>query len=174
MLTDEILMLQFQKGSREAFEHLYVRYHRLVYGFFRRRLQNSSRSEDLAQDTFLALIKASSRYQPQALFRSWLFGIAFNLLAAERRSESRSATEDEVDVPVIEETDQVLWVREALAKLDPGEREILMLREYEQLSYLEIAAVLKLPEGTVRSRLFRARLAIKEVLEPTRQKEVRP
>jgi DNA-directed RNA polymerase specialized sigma24 family protein len=62
-----------------------------------------------------------------------------------------------------------MWVRQALEKLDESEREILMLREYEQLSYAEIAELLKVPVNTVRSRLFRARMAMKGYLEPTRK-----
>jgi RNA polymerase sigma-70 factor, ECF subfamily len=60
--------------------------------------------------------------------------------------------------------DAGLWVRHALEQLEKTEREILMLREYEQLSYAEIAALLRLPVNTVRSRLFRARMALKEKL----------
>jgi RNA polymerase sigma-70 factor (ECF subfamily) len=60
----------------------------------------------------------------------------------------------------------VLWVREALCKLDLHDREVVMLREYEQLSYAEIAQLLNIPLNTVRSRLFRARVALKRYLEP--------
>ena len=62
----------------------------------------------------------------------------------------------------------MLWIRQALEKLDDSEREILMLREYEQLSYGEIADLLRLPLNTVRSRLFRSRMAMKGYLEPAR------
>jgi len=62
--------------------------------------------------------------------------------------------------------DETLWVRQALDRLEPVEREILMLREYEQLSYAEIAELLRLPLNTVRTRLFRSRVALKRYLEP--------
>ena len=62
-------------------------------------------------------------------------------------------------------SDAALWVRQALGKLDAQEREVLMLREYEQLSYAEIADLLRLPVNTVRSRLFRSRMALKNYLE---------
>jgi RNA polymerase sigma-70 factor (ECF subfamily) len=65
--------------------------------------------------------------------------------------------------------DAALWVRRAVEKLDASEREILMLREYEQLSYSEIAQLLRIPVNTVRSRLFRARLALKIWLEPEKR-----
>jgi RNA polymerase sigma-70 factor (ECF subfamily) len=71
----------------------------------------------------------------------------------------------ELDPPAPEaDPDRVLWVRRALAALDPTDREVLMLREYEQLSYDEIAGAIGVPTGTVRSRLFRARMALREKL----------
>jgi RNA polymerase sigma-70 factor, ECF subfamily len=63
-------------------------------------------------------------------------------------------------------TESGLWVRRAVEKLDPMDREILLLREFEQLSYAEIADLLQLPLNTVRSRLFRARTALRNLLEP--------
>ena len=63
-------------------------------------------------------------------------------------------------------SETALWVRQALKELGPTEREVLMLREFEQLSYAEISDLLKLPVNTVRSRLFRARMALKERLGP--------
>src|SRR5215467_5926253 len=135
MISDEALMLDFQRGSREAFEELFARYRGAILGFFRRRLDIGERAEDLAQETFLALVRAVSRYEPRAQFRTYLYGIALK----------------------------------SLAKLEGSEREILMLREYEQLSYIEIAEVLRMPLNTVRSRLFRARMALKNHLNPEKK-----
>jgi RNA polymerase sigma factor (sigma-70 family) len=83
MTSDEALMLEFQRGSREAFEELFARYREPLYGFFCRRLESRERAEDLAQETFLAVIRASSRYEPRALVRTYLYGIALNLVASE-------------------------------------------------------------------------------------------
>lgn len=164
MTTDEALMLQFQNGSREALEELFARYREPLYGFFRRRLESKERADDLMQETFLAVIRATARYQPRALVRTYLYGIALKLLAAERRREHRGDTSSPLsDEPTFDHT---LWVKQALEKLDASEREILMLREYEQLTYQEIAELLRLPLNTVRSRLFRARMALKTYLEP--------
>ncbi|HLK22981.1 MAG TPA: sigma-70 family RNA polymerase sigma factor [Bryobacteraceae bacterium] len=163
MVSDEALMLEFQGGSREAFEELFARYREPLYGFFRRRLESKARADDLMQETFLAVIRATSRYQPRALVRTYLYGIAIKLLAAERRRDRRS---DPAPEPEIANIDNSLWVRRALEQLDPQEREILMLREYEQLSYSEISDLLRLPVNTVRSRLFRARMSLKNHLEP--------
>ena len=92
MTSDEALMLEFQGGSRAAFEELFARYRKPLYGFFGRRLNNPERAEDLVQETFLAVIRAASRYEPRALVRTYLYGIALNLLAAERRKFSTSST----------------------------------------------------------------------------------
>jgi RNA polymerase sigma-70 factor, ECF subfamily len=167
MTSDEALMLEFQGGSRAAFEELFARYHKPLCGFFRRRLNNPERAEDLAQETFLAVIRAASRYEPRALVRTYLCGIALKLLAAERRKVLTSSTLGQsAPEPKADGTpERVLWVRQSVEKLDAPEREILMLREYEQLSYSDIAELLRIPVNTVRSRLFRARLALKSYLE---------
>ena len=170
MNNDEALMLEFQRGSREAFEDLYSRYSGPLYGFFRRRLDSPQRAEDLTQEVFLGVIRGASRYEPRALVRTYFYGIALKLLAAERRKLLRDAPAgDQAVEPSSPGTQESwLWVREAMAKLDPSEREILMLREYEQLSYAEIADLLRMPVNTVRSRLFRARIALKNHLAPNR------
>ena len=165
MISDEALMLEFQGGSREAFEELFARYRVPLFGFFRRRLESKERADDLTQETFLAVIRATSRYQPRALVRTYLYGIALKLLAAERRRERRTDPTPQPDA-MDGALDNSLWVRRALEKLDLSEREILMLREYEQLSYSEVAELLRIPVNTVRSRLFRARMALKNHLEP--------
>src|SRR5215472_2551862 len=167
MISDEALMLDFQRGSRQAFEELFARYREPLYGFFRRRLASGESADDLTQETFLAVIRATSRYEPRALVRTYLYGIAFKLLAAERRKFLTSSTLGQsAPEPKTDGTpERVLWVRQAMEKLDATEREILMLREYEQLSYSDIGELLRIPVNTVRSRLFRSRLALKSFLE---------
>ena len=182
MTSDEALMLEFQGGSRAAFEEIFARYHEPLYGFFRRRLDSQEKAEDLAQETFLAVIRATARYEPRALVRTYLYGIALKLVAAERRKQFRDGPPANADrEPAVDRPpDFVLWVRQALEKLDSSEREVLMLREYEQLSYIEISDLLRIPVNTVRSRLFRARMALKAHLEsggnqesPTRRQDER-
>jgi len=171
MTSDEALMQEFQGGSRAAFEELFARYRKPLYGFFGRRLNNSERADDLTQETFLAVIRAVSRYEPRASVRTYLYGIALKLVAAERRRAFRnSAWSSALGLGTTEPNtdrtpDSVLWVRQAMERLDASDREILMLREYEQLSYSEIAELLRIPVNTVRSRLFRSRLTLKSYLE---------
>ena len=170
MDNDDQLVFEFQQGSHEAFGELFERYRDPIYGFFRRRLQNPARAEELAQDCFLALLRNASRYEPRASFRSYLYGIAMNMVFAERRKSSREVEGEgkRPDPSTEEDADATLWVRRALEHLEENDREILMLREYEQLSYAEIGGMLRLPINTVRSRLFRARMALKEQLTPVR------
>ena len=173
MQSDEQLMLEFQKGKAEAFEELFRRYLHPIYGFFRRRLSNISRAEDLTQETFIVILRGTERYEKRALFRTYLYAVAMKLLWSERRRELREPPSG----PDVEELTQSsdpaasLWLRDAFARLDEDHREVLMLREYEQLSYDEIAELLKIPVNTVRSRLFRARAELKGLLEQQTVKE---
>jgi RNA polymerase sigma factor (sigma-70 family) len=167
--TDEQLMVAFASGKVEAFDELFSRYKQPVFGFFRRRLSEPSQAQadELTQETFLAVLRASSRYQPSALFRTWLYAIGFKILRAHRRKTAFRATflgTSDRD-PAIENSILAdVMIRQAMGKLDRLEREILMLREFEQLGYAEIAELLNLPVNTVRSRLFRARMALRESL----------
>jgi len=170
MSSDEALMLEFQKGSTEAFTELFHRYAQRLYGFFRRRLAHPTRAEELTQDVFVAVLKGATRYEPRALFRTYLYSIAVRMLAAERRKAGREAAREAnaAEPAQAAQSETAAWVRDAVERLEATEREILMLREYEELSYEEIAEVLAIPVNTVRSRLFRARMALRELLEAQR------
>ncbi len=170
--SDEHLMLAFSKGSAESFNELFLRYKQPIYGFFRRRTADPHHAEELSQETFLVLLRAASRYEPRALFRTYLYAIAFKILRAHRRKSAFRATffgqpKSIPDPAKQDATESGLWVRRAVEKLDRIDREILLLREFEQLSYAEIADLLELPINTVRSRLFRARTALRNLLEPS-------
>lgn len=167
MTSDEQLMLQFQQGSREAFAVLFERYREPVYGFFRRRLHDAARAEELAQETFIVVLRGIERYQPRATFRTYLYSIAFRQVSGEYRRAKHDAEplDSEPAAATQEDACEVLWVRRAVAQLDEAHREVLLLREFEQLSYDEISALLRIPVNTVRSRLFRARMELKTLLQ---------
>jgi RNA polymerase sigma-70 factor (ECF subfamily) len=176
--TDEHLMLSFTLGSSDAFTELFHRYKQPIFGFFRRRVSDPSHAEELTQETFFALLRAASRYQPRALFRTYLYAIGFQILRAHRRKAAFRATflgrPNHIPDPAKHDaTESGLWVRRAVDKLEPLDREILLLREFEQLSYSEIADLLPIPLNTVRSRLFRARTALRELLEPASSANVK-
>ena len=159
------------KVLEPAFTILFHRYKQPIFGFFSRRVADSARAEELTQETFVALFRAAKRYDPCALFRTYLYAIAFRILRTDRRKSQFRAlffgSASQAESAIMKNgTENELWVRQALKKLDSTDREIVMLREYQQLSYAEIATLLKIPLNTVRSRLFRAREALRDLLSP--------
>ena len=168
-VTDEQLMLSFCGGSKEAFTELFSRYKQPLFGFFCRRLASAREAEELTQETFLAVLRGSSRYEPSALFRTYLYAIGLKILQAHRRKIAFRATffasiGEHREPPAPGSTHDEVLLRQAVSKLERLDREILLLREFEQLNYSEIAEVLRIPINTVRSRLFRARMALHELL----------
>jgi RNA polymerase sigma-70 factor (ECF subfamily) len=167
--TDEQLMAAVSRGSSDAFNVLFQRYKQPLFGFFRRRVNDLSLAEELTQETFLAVLRASSRYQATALFRTYLYAIGYKILRTQRRKTAIRATflgaQPGQREPVIESgiADE-LAIRQAVGKLAHLDREVLMLREFEEMSYLEISQLLGLPLNTVRTRLFRARMALRVLL----------
>lgn len=169
-MTDDELVRDARYGSGQAFEALFERYRGPVWQFFRRRVPEAARAEELAQDTFVALLEGLNRFEARTTFRAYVFGIAYHVLSAYRRKAAHRSTDRlDFDPPsnLPGDPDAGLWVRHALTQLDENDREILMLREYHELSYQEIADLRRLPLNTVRSRLFRARMALKAALVPT-------
>ena len=132
-------MLDVQAGKEDAGKRLFAAYRDPVWRFFCRRVRPVDRAEELTQDVFGAVLAAAPRYQSRGAFRSYLFGIAYNVLMADRRKRAIVAEPLSDYAAPGADPDTVLWVRTALEALDAVDREILMLREYEQLSYQEIA-----------------------------------
>lgn len=168
-ISDEQLMIAFSRGSMDAFTEIFSRYKQPLFGFFRRRVVDPAQAEELTQETFLAVLRASSRYEPRALFRTYLYAIGYKILRGHRRKAAFRATflgeASSGHEPAWQNaTDTELLLRQAVGKLERLDREILLLREFEQLSYAEISVVLRLPINTVRSRLFRARIALRDLL----------
>jgi RNA polymerase sigma-70 factor (ECF subfamily) len=164
--SDEELMQAFKRGDTLAFRELFDRYKNLIYGFVRRRVDDPGRAEEITKDVFLAVVQQRGNYETRSRFRTFLYRIALNRVASEHRRMAQAPASDP-EVAVGSDISVVQQVREALARLEREQREIVMLREYEGLNYQEIAQVLNVPVGTVRSRLFRAKLALRELLAPT-------
>lgn len=161
-------MLAFKGGEALAFGELFARYKNSIYGYVRRRVDNPGRAEEITQDVFLALVQHRNGYEVRASFRTYLYRIALNRVVAEHRKKKESELlPDNPGVAAGGDPGVVQQVREALAQLEPEQREIVLLREYQGLSYQEIAEVLRVPVGTVRSRLFRAKLALRDLLAPS-------
>ena len=167
--TDEQLMVAFARGQADAFNLLFERYKHPLFGFFRRRLDNTPQAEELTQETFLAVLRGSVRYEATALFRTWLYAIGFKILRAHRRKAAFRAmfsgsAPAHHEPAARDHLDSDMLLQEAVGRLDRMDREILLLREFEQLTYAEIAMLLRVPVNTVRSRLFRARSELRKLL----------
>lgn len=160
-----------QAGDRNAFSELVRRQQGPVYRFLLRMLRSHDDALELSQDAFLKAWLALPQWQPNARFRTWLFRIVSNtaLDAIRRRSLVEFVPIDEsFDTPSsaptpehqAQVTQEVRQLEASLAKLAPEHRQILLLREVEEMSYEEIGDVLSLSEGTVKSRLARARASL--------------
>lgn len=174
--ADEALAVCARAGDRQAFTCLVRRHQERVFRFLLRMLGTRDEAMDLTQDTFLKAWNALPGWRPEARFTTWLLQIARNaaldLLRRNQRIEFVSfdplATDEEVrdpfdPAPPPEDqlaSQQCIGILErALSVLPVDQREILLLRELENMSYAEIATTLGLSDGTVKSRLARARAA---------------
>jgi RNA polymerase sigma-70 factor, ECF subfamily len=180
-VDDRELIAAVLGGSESAFAELVHRYQDRVFRLLSRYSRDPLECEDLAQEVFLKVFRKLHTFQQDSAFFTWLYRIAVNTASdhLSRRSRRRlQLVEDEsaldqgqprspatdVSQPMIEE-ELVQVTRKILDRLPEKYRTILVLREYEDLSYTDIAAVLGINLGTVESRLFRARQRFKEAIE---------
>ena len=186
-LQDETkLIAKASAGSAEAFEVLLHRHQDRVFGLIHRLVGDYELSRDLTQETFLKAWKGLSRFKGGCAFYTWLYRIARNVVTSRVRYDAArprfsvsleqpgehedlrldpeaSAPEPLVAAETMEHKELVL---QAISRLPAGFREIVILRDMQDLSYEDIAEILEIPLGTVRSRLHRARAELKERLEP--------
>src|SRR4051812_6527452 len=168
------LMLRVKVGDRAAFEELFHLYEKPLTNYLFRLTGNRARSEDLLQDAFLRLWKAAPGYEPSAKVSTYIFRIAHNLFlndVARRREkaleslEAETRSEPSSDLNRRELQSQV---QRAVESLPEGEREVLLLSEYNGFKYAEISEILGIPVGTVKSRMFSAVQRLKEALKGLR------
>lgn len=187
--TDEQLMREFQSGQAEAFQDLFGRYSKFIINFSYRFLNSKEAAEDVAQEVLLRIYKGRDRFNPSRPFRPWIFSIAARLCSNKLRDLKRKPTasldfkrdEDQdhaslIDVvpeksslspdASLEKKEAILAVTKALATLPETQRTAVLLAKYEEMSYDEIATVLNTSTPSVKSLLFRAREALKILLEP--------
>lgn len=170
-LDDDECVTRAQHGEARAFSELVARYQDRIYRFLVRLTRAEDDALDLTQETFLRAYQGLGRWRPDARFSTWLFQIArnlaFDLLRRNRRVEFVPLEDDDIVAAqeagpdaAFESAQRLRLLEAALGRLPLEHREILLLREIESLSYDEIAAVLDLNPGTVKSRLARARAAL--------------
>lgn len=183
---DEQLVRRFQAGDRAAFADIVQRYQDRVYTLSLRWMADREVAEEVAQDVFIALYRSLDRFRGESRLSTWIFRVTVNhcknrkLYRRRRKVEQHEpleGTRQDEDAPVrqlpddgpgtdrmvhMSEAEKIL--QEALERLDESHRTILVLRDVEDLSYEEIADILDLPKGTVKSRLHRARAELARVL----------
>lgn len=184
--SDEDLMEACVEDSEEAFQELVNRYKSRILNIISRYIGDRERARDLTQEVFMRVFIHRRRYRRSGKFSTWIYTIAVNLAKNEIRRKVRLSKVIPVDTvtemnesgtlqltdegPVadaqVATRDLSRTVREAIMKLPAKYREVLILRDLQDLSYIEIGEILGIPGGTVRSRINRARLALKEKLTP--------
>lgn len=171
--TDEQLVKLLQEGEASAFALLYEKYRYPLYLYCYRLLHDRQLAEDATHDAFLKIRSAITSLERAESFRAWLFQIARNEVMQHVRRWRRNGQVDIENVweeeTLFEQYDQLETkelVQHALRMLRTEYREVLILREYEQFSYAEIANITGTTESSVKSRIFKARKALLKKLEP--------
>ncbi|SFH31662.1 RNA polymerase, sigma-24 subunit, RpoE [Desulfotomaculum arcticum] len=182
-LSDETLVQKSKKGDLNAFNELVLRYEGKVFSIAYRFMGNHADASDLAQETFIRLYQSLASFRGDSSFSTWLYRITANACRDELRKHQRrrSISMDEMiaaspaNVPVadnayspedaVQRNEVQRQVQECLNELSDDHRLILVMREIQGFSYDEIAEVLQCSLGTVKSRISRARNALKERLK---------
>ena len=175
MKDQENIIARARRGDADAFEQLVTSYRDQVFRLALRMCGNAADADEAAQETFLAAWKGLPNFRGDSQFSTWLYQLTTHAAIDLMRREKRQiAAEDitEVSAPdpapgpqqQAEQSETRQAVRDAMAQLSPEYRQIVVLRFLQELSYEEIGAVLKLPPGTVKSRLNRAKSQLKDIL----------
>jgi len=186
-ISDEALMLRYARGDAEAFERLLERHRRPLFGYLCRTLKNRELAEDTFQEVFIRVMKAGSRYKRTAKFTTWLYRIARNTCVDALRRESYRKTES-LSEPRGQNGDTGLTLQDAIPSPNPGpdveferrqfqevlkkcierlspeQREVFVLRQYQNLPFREIARVTGATESTVKSRMRYALRSLRSML----------
>lgn len=178
--TDKQLVERVQRGDKRAFDLLVLKYQHKIVGLVSRYMRDQDEVQDVAQEAFIKAYRALPRFRGDSAFYTWLYRIAINTAKNHLVSRSRRPPDTDVDVDMEEgmhqeslsdmvnpenslATDQLeAVVYKAIDDLAEDLKVAVTLREFEGLSYEEIAEVMDCPVGTVRSRIFRAREAIEK------------
>jgi RNA polymerase sigma-70 factor (ECF subfamily) len=180
LLNDVELIRTTLAGQPTAFGQLVLKYQDRLFNALFRLLGSAEDARDITQDAFVQAFLKLESFRGSAAFYTWLYRIGFNLAMSHARSKHSTQSLDNrkldsgsepVDRAPPPEADfareeQIKLVHTAIGELTVEYRQIIVLREIEGFSYDQIAEVLELPVGTVRSRLFRARLALRDQLTP--------
>ena len=170
-LIEQVIILRCQTGDKEAFAELIERYEAPLRYFINRLSASTEMTEDLFQDTWLTVIRRIYSLRRTEAFQTWLYRIARNKVYQKHRvkknlrelNENVAAPNDTEDVVFFPE--DAAKIHRCLKRLRAEHREVLMLRFLEQMSYNEIAQVINCGLGTVKSRIYYAKLVLKKEME---------
>ena len=156
-------MREARSRNPSAFSEIFERYHRRVYGFVRRLSNDASVAHDLTQETFLSAFRARKKYRPKGMLRAWLFRIAANAARTKLREtgrEGRKLAESpqlmgppQGPLESMEADERRRFVAEALGRLSIDQREVVLLRNHEEMKFREVAEALGITESTAKSRM---------------------
>lgn len=174
-INETELVTRAQNGDRNAFSELVHIHARGVLNVIYRMCGDEQLAEDVVQETFIQAWLHLSSYRPQTSLRNWLYRIAVNAATDLLRKEKRILPNDIEDFQLtdkrpgpeslVSQRERAVLVQKAVLSLPEASRAVLVLREYEQMTYHEISDALEIPVGTVMSRLNYARKLLKEKLE---------
>ncbi|RJP81354.1 MAG: sigma-70 family RNA polymerase sigma factor [Candidatus Zixiibacteriota bacterium] len=181
-LTDEQLIARFQGGDQAAFDQIVERYQGQLINFVGRLLNDRNAAEDIVQETFLRVYRNKHRYKEIARFSTWIYTIAGNLARTELRRRKirnffsisqRGEGEKDYEIPDteidVEKSVEGSLIKDMIMRevmnLPVYFREVIILRDIQDLSYEEISQILKVPLGTVKSRVNRGRSQIQKRLK---------
>jgi RNA polymerase sigma-70 factor (ECF subfamily) len=173
---EQTLVEALKHGDAKAFETFVLTYQHRVFGIALRMLGDRSEAEDVAQEAFLRVFRSIREFRGESKLSTWLYSITSRLClnrlkSGERRRREGAAVLARIanghpdPAESLEESELEQAVRQAIAELDEDRRIVVVLRDLHGLSYEEIAEALDLELGTVRSRLHRARMELKQRLE---------
>ncbi|OPX17885.1 hypothetical protein BXT86_04100 [candidate division WOR-3 bacterium 4484_100] len=174
MKSDETLMKQFQRGDDDAFSELVERYQQKLFNYFIRHLNDYDRAEDLTQDLFIRVYRYGHSFDCEQRFRPWVYKIARNILRKELKSEQDGKRLKAKILygyqPFLNPDYEIIYaVREAINKLPQAQKEVIILKEYQGMTFAEIAEVLGCPESTVKTRLYKALKRLRKKLKRFRR-----
>lgn len=162
---DSRIMLKVAGGDLEPLGGLFVRYEKRLFGFFCRSLGNRDTAADLVQNTFFRVLRSRRTFKAKGHFSGWLFQIARSVVAdylRSRRDETACDMDSMESVPESRSAqDEMLTLEQALATLDPTNREILLMSRFSGMTYGEIGEATGLSESAIKVRVFRALSALK-------------
>jgi RNA polymerase sigma-70 factor (ECF subfamily) len=167
VLSDQRLVDHVAREDEDAFRELYDRYADRVFRYAFTLLRDQHLAEEAAQETMIAVWKSAGRFEGRSKVSTWIFGIARNKAFDLVRREKRGDRTPDLSLVSPDPAPALLRERQvagAMAELPEPQREVVFLTFYEGLSYGEIAGILKIPEGTVKSRMFHAKKKLAEVL----------